>query len=169
MENGRNKLYDDVLLVTSERPIALMPTLIRWREAMTASEVAKWQQRYRIEWHAFDCRNGGAQRTVRENLMVMERFKCRAREEDLGAMDLVLDLAKAFERVSIPVVWAWATHSSFPRKILRVPCECYAGTFSIRGECSSKDGGAAPDHHGHLARIKMELLASTFCVAGCAE
>ena len=35
---------------------------------------------------------------------------------------MVLDLAKAFERVSLPVVWAWATHFSFPRKILRVLC-----------------------------------------------
>ena len=31
-------------------------------------------------------------------------------------------LAKAFKRVSFPVVWAWATHFSFPRKILRVLC-----------------------------------------------
>ena len=38
--------------VTSERPIALMPTLIRRWEAMRASEVMKWQQRYRIEWDA---------------------------------------------------------------------------------------------------------------------
>ena len=30
-------------------------------------------------------------------------------------------------------------------------------------------GGAAPDHHGHLARFKVELLASTYCVAGCVE
>ena len=30
-------------------------------------------------------------------------------------------------------------------------------------------GGAAPDHHGHLARVKLKLLASTYCVAGCAE
>ena len=28
----------------------------------------------------------------------------------------------AFERVSLPVVRAWATHFSFPRKILRVLC-----------------------------------------------
>ena len=35
-------------------------------------------------------------------------------------MALVLDLAKAFERDSLPVVWAWATHFSFPRKILWV-------------------------------------------------
>ena len=38
--------------VTSERPIALMPTLIRWWEALRAPEVAKWQQKYRVDWDA---------------------------------------------------------------------------------------------------------------------
>ena len=33
--------------VTSERPIALMPTFIRWWEALRAPGVAKWQQKYR--------------------------------------------------------------------------------------------------------------------------
>ena len=35
--------------VTSERPIALMPTLIRWWEALRAPEVAKWHQKYRVD------------------------------------------------------------------------------------------------------------------------
>ena len=50
--------------VTSERPIALVPTLIRWWEASRAPEVAKWQQKYRVDWDATDGRNGGAQRAV---------------------------------------------------------------------------------------------------------
>ena len=50
--------------------------------------------------------------------MEMERFNGKATEE--GALALVLDLAQAFERVTLPVVWAWATHLSFPRNILRV-------------------------------------------------
>ena len=108
--------------VTSERPIALMPMLIRWWEALRAPEVVKWQQKYRDDWDATDGRNGGAQRTVWEILLEVERFKCSAGEEDLGAVALVLDLAKAFERFSLPVVWAWATHFSFARKILRVLC-----------------------------------------------
>ena len=54
--------------------------------------------------------------------MDMERFDGKAKEDHQGALVLVLDLAKAFERVSLPVVWAWATHFSFPRKILRVLC-----------------------------------------------
>ena len=108
--------------VTSERPIALMPTLIRWWEALRAPEMAKWQQKYRVDWDATDGRNGGAQQTVWEIVLEMGRLNGKAREEDQGALALVLDLAKAFERVSHPVVWAWATHFSFPRKILQVLC-----------------------------------------------
>ena len=55
-----------------------------------------------------------------EILIDMERFNGKAKEEDQGAV--ALDLAKAFKRVSLLVVWAWATHFSFPRKILRVLC-----------------------------------------------
>ena len=62
--------------VTSERPLALMPTLIRWWEGLRALEVAKWQQKYRVHWDATDGRNGGADRTLLELLMEMERLKC---------------------------------------------------------------------------------------------
>ena len=44
----------------------------------------------------------------------------RRRKREQGAVALVPDLAKAVERVSLPMVCAWATHFSFPRKILRV-------------------------------------------------
>ena len=108
--------------VTSERTIAHMPTLIRWWEALRVPEVAKWEQKYCADWDATDGRNGEAQRTVWEVLMEMERFNGRAKAEDQGTVALVLDLAKAFERVSILVVWAWATHFSFQRKIVRVLC-----------------------------------------------
>ena len=59
-------------------------------------------------------------RTVWEVLMDMERFDGRAKAEDQGAVALVLGLARASERVSLPVVWAWATHFRFPRR--RVLC-----------------------------------------------
>ena len=99
---------------TSEIPIAHMPALIRWWEALRAPEVAKWQQKCRVDLGATDGRNGGVQQTVRVILMKIERFKYRAGEEDQGAVALVLDLAKALERVSLPGVWAWT--------ILRVLC-----------------------------------------------
>ena len=108
--------------VTSERPIALMPTLIHWSEDLKAPEVAKWQQKHRVEWDATDGRNRGAQQTVWEILLEMERLKYKAEGEDRGVVALVLDLAEAFERVSLLVVWALATHFSFPRKVFRVLC-----------------------------------------------
>ena len=142
--------------VTSERPSALMPTLIRWWEALRAPEVAKWQQKYRVDWDATDGRSGGAQQTVWEILMEMERFNGKAKEEYQVAIALVLDLAKAFEWVSLPVVWASATHFSFLRKT----CEYFE---------QQRRGRAAHDHHGYPARVEVELLALTDCVAGYVE
>ena len=76
-------LHNDVLLVRRTSrvrgPVALMPTLIRWWEALRAPEVAKWQQQYRVDWDATDGRNGGAQRTVWEVLMEMERPKWKGK------------------------------------------------------------------------------------------
>ena len=99
--------------VACGRPIALMLTLIRWWEALRAPEVAKSQQKYRVAWDATDGRYGGAQQTVRE--FVLEKY--RAGEEDVGAVALVLVLAK-----HLSGLWTWATHVSFPRKILWVLC-----------------------------------------------
>ena len=113
--------------------------------------------KYRVDWDATDSRNGGAQRTVVEVLMEMKRINGRLKVEDRGAVALVLDLAKAFERVSLPVVWAWATHFCFPRKILRVLCG-YFEPSAVRRMC----GGAAHGHHGHPAWVKVELLAPTY-------
>ena len=58
-------------------------------------------------------RNEGAQHTVRELLLEMEKFRYRAGETEQGAVAPVLDLANAFERVSLPVVWAWANAIQF--------------------------------------------------------
>ena len=149
MADGRNKLVQRCFFlipknVTSERPIVLMPTLIRWWEASGAPEVAKWQKKCRVEWDATDGPNGGAQQTVWEILTEMERFsgkakemkifkgRAKAEEQEAVALVLVLDLAKAFERVSLPVVWAWATHFSFARKILRVLCGSVYSSKDVR-------------------------------------
>ena len=105
--------------VTSERPIVLMPTLIRWWEAMRAPEVATWQLKYRVDRDVTDGRNGGAQRTVWEVLMEMERDNRNAKEEDQGAVASVLDLAKAVERVSLPVVWAWKEVAEMAKKVMK--------------------------------------------------
>ena len=64
-----------------------------------------------------DGRNGGALRTVWEILLKMEKFKCQAGEKDQGAIALVLDLAKAFERVSLPVAWIWSDALRFSQEV----------------------------------------------------
>ena len=93
----------------------------------------------------------------------MERCKYRAGEEDLAAVALVLDLAKAFERVSLPVVWASsASQGRF--------CACCADTSNTKASTVRRMcGRVAPDHFGHLAGVQVELFASAYCIAGCAE
>ena len=95
----------------------------------------------------------------------MDRFNGKTKEEYQGALAVVLNLAKASERVSLLVVWASATHFSFPWKILRVLCGYFEHQRRVQFEC----GGAAPDHFGHLARVQVELFASADCIAGCTE
>ena len=79
-------LHDDVFLTpknfTSERPIAPLPTMIRWWAALRGPEVLRWQQRYRVGWDATEGRNGGAERMVWETLLELERFYHRVSEHD---------------------------------------------------------------------------------------
>ena len=95
--------------------------------------------------------------------MEIKRFNCRAGEEDLGAVALVLDLAKAFERASLRVVRAWATHFGFPRKVLRVLC---AATLSTRGECNSLDVWRSRSGPSRLS-CQGQSGVACFCVLCC--
>ena len=98
------------------------PTLLGGWKGLRARQVSRWQERHRLGWDATDGHNGGAERTVWENVLDMESFDYRAGEKDQGAIMLVLDLTQSLERVSLLVAWAWATHFNFARNILRVPC-----------------------------------------------
>ena len=129
--------------VRSEMPIALMPSLIRWWEALRAPEVVKWQQTYRVEWDATDDRNGGAQRTEREKIKELW-----------------------------PWSWTWRRPSSeaafsFPRMFLRVLC----GFFEHERRVQFEGCAAEPllSLNGHSARIQVQLCVIENCVAGCAE
>ena len=107
-----------------------------------------------------------AQRTVREVLIEMERFYGKAKEEDQGAVAFFLDLAKALERVILPVVWAWQC-TQLPRKILRVLC----GYFDHQRRVQF-DGCAAEPLRTITAILpgcKWSCLLSADCIAGCIE
>ena len=75
-------------------------------------------------WDVTDGRYGGAERTVWETLLEMQRFSYHAGEREQGAVALVLDFVKAFDAVSI-----------FPGRF----CVCSAYSSSTSGEYSSKD------------------------------
>ena len=88
------------------------------------------------------------------------RFNYYVGETDQGAEVVVLDLAKAFERVSLPVVRACATHFNFPRKF----CGCYAGTFSTSDAFSLKGvwlSGPRPSRP--FSQGQVELFAPAHC------
>ena len=92
--------------VASDRPIALIPTMIRWWEGLRAPEVSRWQQRHRVGWD--DAAPDGKIR--------LPCRRDRPRSNHTGAC-----LVTALERVSLPVVWP-ATHCNLSRKVLRVLC-----------------------------------------------
>ena len=114
--------------VTSERPIALMPTLIRWWEVLGAPEVAKWQQKYRVDRDATDGGNGGAQQTVWKIVMKMERLRGKTKEEDQGAVWRRHSSESAF-------LWPGLGISAFHGRF----CGWCAVSSSTRGVYSSKD------------------------------
>ena len=71
-------------------------------------------------------------------------------KKDQGAVAaLVVDLAEAFEWVSLPVVGAWATHFNFPR-----------GGFSSKDLWRSRSRLSRPSCQGP-SRVKVELFASS--------
>ena len=98
-----------------------------------------------------------------EILMEMEGDNCHAGEQDQGAVALVLDLAKAFGRVSLPVVWAWGDALQFPKEdtagamwVLRAP----------EGECSSKDVRRSRSRPSRLS-CQGPSGVTSFCVLCC--
>ena len=120
--------------VTSERPIALMPTLIDWWEALRAPEVAKWQQKYRVERDATDGRNGGAQRTVWEVLMEMERLNRKAPAEFQGAWPWFW----TWRRLLSELTSLWCGPGRRTSASQERSCGCFVVSSSTRGVYSSK-------------------------------
>ena len=94
----------------------------------------------------------------------MESFEQREGGMDQGTITLVLHSAKAAGRVSLAVVWAWATHFNLPRENLRVP----RGYFEHQQRVSFEEvrGGAAPSRF--FPRIVL-LGASGRSGEGCLE
>ena len=157
----RNKVEMFFLIpknVTSERPIALMPTFIRWWEALRAPEVAKWQQKYRVEWPR-NVRNGGAQQTEWEISMEMRRFNGKGRRS--RCVILCSGPGEDFRAGQSPCGLGFG--NALPKKDLASAVRVFQApeACTLRRMC----GRAAHDHHGHPARIPSGVVC--FCVVFC--
>ena len=72
--------------------------------------VQGWKKKCTVTWCAIEGSSGEAETTAWEARLEMEKYSCRVEEMDKKAVTLVVDLANAFEKVPIKVVWQWATH-----------------------------------------------------------
>ena len=109
----------------SEKQMALLPTLIRWWEWLTAPIVQEWKKRSRAKCDATEGSNGGAVGSAWDALLDMDKYNYNVEELDQCAVTMVVDLAKAFEKVQLKVVRACAMHFGFPQQILRVLFTCF--------------------------------------------
>ena len=131
-------LHDDVLLDSEERHERAPPCAYAYDDSLVgsaasargygiAAQVSCW-------WDATGGRNGGAERTVWGTVLEMERFNNHAGKEDQGAIALVLDLAKAFERVSLQS----CGHGRRISSSAGISCVCHAAVLNTGEGCSSK-------------------------------
>ena len=118
--------------IASERPIALLPTLFGGGGWLRALVIDEWKTRSGVKWCAGG--NGGAEKKACEALLYMEKHNYNVEEMDQGAVTLVVDLAKAFAKMQLKVVWAWAMHIGFPHRITRVLCGYFQhGSGGLQG------------------------------------
>ena len=147
--------------VTSEKPIALFPTLIRWWEALRAPEVVKWQQKYRVDWDATDGRNGGAQRTVWEEINGNGEIRWKSKSRGSRRCGFGAGPCEGIRASQPSCGLGLGDAFLLPKKDLAGAVRSFRapGASAVRRMC----GGAAPDHHGHLARVQVELFAFAYC------
>ena len=124
---------------TSEQAIALLPTLIRWREWLRASTIFDWKSVYCHVWDACSRVVGGADRACWESFLDMEVFDLTEGKISVLAMrrlPLWL-LAKASQREQLSVVWNWFRHFCFLQRIL-----CVLGGCAVHARCVLFENGS---------------------------
>ena len=146
-EVASTSLHNDFLFpknITRERPVALMPAMIRWWEAPRMPEVVKWQYKYGIECDATGSVGDGEVQMSRRTKRSGSSRPGLGPGEGLGTGQSPCGLGLGDALRFSEEDFAGA------KRVLRAP---EAG--SVRRMC----GGAAPDHYGHSARVEVELLA----------
>ena len=154
-------LHDDVFLDSKERHGRTPHHAFDFSdwEWLRVPEVSICLERHRVGWVPLMGAMEVQSVLLGKNAARYEGFDYRAGENE--------DLAKALERVSLPVVWAWTTHINFPMKILRVLC----GHFEHQRRVHFEGCVAEPLQTitAFLPWVEVELFASSHCVARCSE
>ena len=85
---------------TSARPIALLPTLKRWWEWLRASACSEYDRDVRKGWETL----------LELETMDLEGLRVERRQNGKGATALVVELAKAFEKIRRCAMWKWTMY-----------------------------------------------------------
>ncbi|CAK0818028.1 unnamed protein product [Prorocentrum cordatum] len=113
---------------TTDRVIGLLPTAIRVWEIMREPHMVEWaKQNYR----SWDCTSYGkaAEDAAWEALLSHEMDDAEEQSEETQAtITAVLDLVKAFEKVSLHVLWEAGKQLNFNTGVLAVVCSYFAMT-----------------------------------------
>jgi hypothetical protein len=91
------------------RPLVLLPSLIRLWEAARHSVLDQWQRTTEKEWDATRM-VGGAEEAAWETLIMQEAGDGGAGGAEEAGASVVLDLAKAFDTVSLITAWRWCLY-----------------------------------------------------------
>ena len=120
---------------TGERPIGLMPSIVRVWERMRKPVMDQWlvSQSRSYDW---TCRGRSAELAAWQHLVLQEGQGC---ELGTGRATALLDMTKCFEQVRLWHVWRWGCHWDFPRGLLRVillvfSFQCRVGLWGATSE-----------------------------------
>ena len=116
-EHQRHIMYFLILKANGkDRPIGLLPSLIRVWEAIRAPVLWAWQRDHPEDWN-WSSEGRAAEDAAWEALLHIEGGQLHSEE---STVSVVMDLVKAFERVQLAEVWRRALHLGFPRRLLHV-------------------------------------------------
>jgi len=100
-----------------DRPIGLLPSLIRLWEAVRVPIMQDWLRQYPRAW---DCCAAGntCEGAVWETLLAHEADGIVDKPHQVVTATLIIDLVKAFERAQLQHVWEWGMYYNFPKALL---------------------------------------------------
>ena len=142
------------------RPLVLLPSLIRLWEQARHGVLVDWQRNTERSWDATRLQ-GGSEEAAWEALVMHEAGEGQAAGEDIAVASTVMDLAKAFETVSLVTAWRWCRHWGMNSAVLAV----VSPTSNLSGEYASMAAPAelSPPSQPYLLEASGAAKSSRQC------